>query len=374
MLRPMLRIFHKRHPPVGASPGTLMVDGSRALPRVRMFRYDEVSCDDEQNITDVERLRVALEPGRSTWIDVQGLGDEPMLRRIGEMFSIHPLALEDLVNAPQRPKAEAYADQMLLITRMARIESDGELDVEQVGVIIGASYVLTFQEHHGDVFDPVRQRLRNGKGPIRTAGPGYLAYALIDTIIDGYYPIIERISERLERLETRVIQNPTPRTLETLNKVKVLLVVIRRGLWPQRDAITQLIKEPSPLITEQVRIYLRDTYDHCAQLVDVIDSQRELINSMMNTYLSVTGNRTNEVMKVLTITSSIFIPLTFVAGVYGMNFEHMPELHARWSYPLVMIFMAVVAGALLAYFRRKGWLGRQPDDDDDDDIGGDLGH
>jgi magnesium transporter len=294
--------------------------------------------------------------------------------RIGEIFSIHPLALEDLVNAPQRPKAEAYQDQMLLIARMARFESDGQLNIEQVGLIIGPSYVLTFQEYHGDVFDPVRQRLRDGKGPIRTAGPGYLAYALVDTIIDGYYPIIERISERLERLETRVIQNPTPRTLETLNKIKVLLVVIRRGLWPQRDAITQLIKEPSPLITDQVRIYLRDTYDHCAQLVDVIDSQRELINSMMNTYLSVTGNRTNEVMKVLTITSSIFIPLTFVVGVYGMNFEHMPELHARWSYPVVMFVMAVIAGALLLYFRRKGWLGRPTDDDDDDDLSSDIGH
>jgi len=366
----MLRIFHKRHPPVGARPGTLMVDENRIPPRVAMIR---VSADlvEESQVTDVEQLVGVADDRRTTWIDVQGLGDEPMLRRIGELFAIHPLALEDLVNAPQRPKAEAYADQLLLITRMARFEPGSGLDVEQVGVLIGPTWVLTFQEHHGDVLDPVRKRLREGKGPIRTAGPSYLAYALVDTIIDGYYPVIERISERLERLETRVIEQPTPRTLETLNRLKMLLVLLRRGLWPQRDALTQLIKEPSELVTDQVRIYLRDTYDHCAQLVDVIDSQRELVNGLMNTYLSVIGNRTNEVMKVLTIMASIFIPLTFVAGVYGMNFEHMPELHGRWSYPVVLALMALIAGILLVYFRRNGWLGGHGhvDDEDDDDLG-----
>jgi magnesium transporter len=362
----MLPIFRKRHPPVGARPGTLMVPETPQAPRIRLIRVEPERIE-ESEVTDVASLGGLRTATGLAWVDVEGLGDEAMLRQLGDLFAIHPLALEDLVNAPQRPKAEAYQDQILLITRVARFGGDGEIHIEQVGLVVGPGYVLSFQEDCADILDPIRQRLRDGKGPIRSAGPSYLAYAILDTIIDNYYPVIERISEQLERLEIRIIHRPTPRTLETLNRIKTRTVLLRRGLWPQREALTQLIKEPNQLVTDQVRIYMRDTFDHCAQMVDVVDSQRELVNGLMNTYLSVIGNRTNEVMKVLTIMTSIFIPLTLVVGIYGMNFDYMPELHSRWSYPVVLLIMVAVAGGMLIYFRRNGWLGGQDQEPDEDD-------
>jgi len=314
--------FHKRHPPVGARPGTLATGG--LPPRIHLIRYGP-SALDEASVTDPSRLSPPPpeQPG-VTWIDVQGLGDEA-LRSLGDRFGMHALALEDVVNAPQRPKIEDYPEQLLIVTRMARLTAAGELDAEQVSLVIGPGYVLSFQERYGDVLDPVRVRLREGIGPIRSAGSDYLAYALLDTIVDGDYPVIEELSEGLARLEERVLVRPGPRSLERLNRVKSLLVTMRRGIWPQREALNRLLRDGSPLIGPDVRIYLRDTYDHAAQVVDVVDSHRELVVSILNTYLSALGNRTNEVMKVLTIMASIFIPLTFMAGVYGMTFEAMPS-------------------------------------------------
>ena len=214
---------------------------------------------------------------------------------------------------------------------MARLTDEMELDIEQVAMFVGETYVLSFGERPGDVLDPVRNRIKDGKGAIRGGGPGYLAYAILDTIIDAYYPVIERLSTKLEKLEDRVLVAPTPRLLDQLNRIKTDLVLLRRGVWPQLETLNRLLREPSPHLGEEVQVYLRDPADHCAQLVDVIDSHRELVNGLLNTYLSVVSNRTNEVMKVLTIMSSIFIPLTFVAGIYGMNFDFMPELRETWA-------------------------------------------
>jgi len=307
------------------------------------------------------------EQGGVVWIDVQGLGDEPLLRQLGERFGLHLLALEDLVNAPQRPKIEEYREQVLIITRMARFAGRAELNDEQVGLVLGPGYVLSFQERYGDVLEPVRVRIREGLGPIRSAGADYLAYALLDTIIDGYYPVVEHLGEVLARLEDQILARPGARTLTRLNRVKGVLVALRRGIWPQREALNRLLRDGSRFISPEVRVYLRDTHDHAAQLVDVVDSHREMVAGLLNTYLSALSNRTNEVMKLLTIMASIFIPLTFMAGVYGMNFEAMPELHSPWGYPALMAVMVLTAVGMLFYFRRRGWLGEPPDDDDSDD-------
>jgi magnesium transporter len=317
-------------------------------------------------VTDPAAVRAGVGPGTVTWLDVQGLGDETLLRRIGEAFDIHPLALEDLVNAPQRPKAEDYASHLLLITRMARLVEDDAVEVEQVGLVVGDRFVLSFQERPGDVLNPVRRRLREGVGPMRSSGPDYLAYALVDTIVDAYYPLIEVLSERLERIEGRVASATSPRVLERLNRIKVDLLLIRRAIWPQQETLNRLLREPSRFITDDVRVYLRDTHDHCAQLSDVVDSHRELVTTLMSTHLALIGNRTNEVMRVLTVMASIFIPLTFLAGLYGMNFPNMPEFTRPWAYPVLLAVMGVMVVVMLTYFRRRGWLGGGDDDRDDD--------
>jgi magnesium transporter len=298
------------------------------------------------------------------WVEVQGYGDEELLRRIGAAFAMHPLALEDVVNAPQRPKAEAYDEHLLLIARMARVGEGLELEIQQLAILVGADYVVSFQERYGDELEPIRRRLREGIGPMRSAGAGYLGYALFDAVVDAYYPVLEVLSDKLEHLEERVLAHPTPRTLDRLNRIKADLILLRRGAWPQLETVNRLLRDESRFLGQDARVYLRDTADHCAQIVDVIDSHRERVNGLMNTYLSVVSNRTNEVMKVLTIMASIFIPLTFLAGIYGMNFEFMPELHRPWAYPLLLLVMAGTAGGMLLFFRRRGWLGGGDDDDD----------
>jgi magnesium transporter len=359
-------IFIKRQPPVGSRPGTLVIHEDSPFPRIRIMQYSADSVQ-ERSVAVPQEISGLLDSRVVTWVDVQGLGDEPTLRAIGDVFRIHPLALEDVVNVPQRPKVVEYEGYAVLITRMARIGEDRRLDIEQLGLIVGDSWVLSFQEWYGDVLDPVRERIRAGKGPIRGSGADYLAYVLLDTIIDAHYPVLENLSHRIERLGDAVMSRPTPRVLEALYRVKSDLLLLRRGIWPQREALNRLARDPGEVFSADVRVYLRDTYDHAAQLVDVIESHREILNGALNMYLSVVANRTNEVMKVLTIMASIFIPLTFMAGIYGMNFENMPELQTWWAYPMLLAAMIATAVGMLMYFRRKGWIGSVADDVSDEE-------
>lgn len=349
-------LFIKRQPPVGSRPGTLVIHKESPPPKVRIMQYRGATLE-EFDLEDPSGIAALLKDDAVTWVDVQGLGDEATLREIGRIFDIHALALEDVVNVPQRPKAVSYEKYTLLITRMAQIEVDWKLDVEQVGLVVGSSWVVSFQERCGDVLDPVRVRIRAGKGPIRGSGSDYLAYALLDTIVDAYYPVVEALSNRIEQLGDAIMVNPAPEVLQALYRVKSDLLLLRRGIWPQREALNKLIRDPDRCFSEDVRIYLRDVYDHSAQLVDVVESHREIISGALNLYLSVVANRTNEVMKVLTIMASIFIPLTFMAGVYGMNFENMPELHEEWAYPVLLGLMVLTAGGMLFYFWKKRWIG-----------------
>lgn len=305
-------------------------------------------------VTEVAKY---LSDTQVTWIDVHGLKDEAALRKLAEIFSIHPLALEDVVHTPQRPKTETYDNHQFIITRMAYMEHVHDADLEQLSIFVGKNYVLTFQNYTTGTLEPVRTRIRSGKGPIRRTGADYVAYAILDTVLDKYYPVLEDFGEELEEIEEATIRRPDHKTLQRIYHIKREMLDVRRSVWPQRDMLSGLVRDETPFISEPVRVYLRDCYDHVIQLMDVVDTYREIASNLMDIYLSTLSNKTNEVMKVLTIMASIFIPLTFIVGIYGMNFDFMPELEWKWGYPAVWLVMIAVSLGMIRYFRRKGWLG-----------------
>jgi magnesium transporter len=347
----------------GSLPGTLVIDRDAIAPVLFLIDYNDHDATRIQ-LDKPEDATPHLDTASVSWVDVQGLGDEGILRRLGQVFDLHPLVLEDVVNVPQRPKVEEYDEQLLMISRMIMLNPEGEGFIsEQVSFILGQHYLLTVQEEPAhDSFNPVRERIRSNKGCIRREKADYLMYTLLDAIIDGFFPVLESYGELIEDLEDEVVANPTRQTLEKIHRLKRELLMLRRAIWPQRDAINSLIRDGSDLISEGVRIYLRDCYDHAVQVLDMVETYRELASSLMDVYLSSVSNRMNEVMKLLTVISTIFIPLTFVAGVYGMNFDtekspwNMPELSWYYGYPLCWAVMVAIALSLVYYFYRKGWF------------------
>jgi magnesium transporter len=340
----------------GSMPGTLSIEAGAAPSTVILIDYNESKATRASNLSP-EACATYLDRESVSWVDVQGLGSEDLLLKLGSVFSLHPLVLEDLVNVPQRPKVEDYGDQLVIIARMVipKSSKDGFWS-EQVSFVVGKYYLLTVQEEPlRDCFSPVRDRIRTNKGRVRTLGSDYLAYALLDAIIDGFFPVLEDYGERIEALEDEVILNPTHHTLEKIYQLKRELLALRRAIWPQRSAINTLLKG-SDLISADVQIYLRDCYDHIIQVLDMVETYRELATGLMDVYLSSVGNKMNEIMKVLTVISTIFIPLTFIAGVYGMNFQYMPELTWRWGYFACWGIMLAIATALFSFFWRRGWF------------------
>ena len=350
-------MFKKRHPSVGARPGTLVVSETAPRPQIRVMKYGPDSVH-EFDVEEASELAGLVDEDSVTWIDVQGLGDEATLLTIAQQLDIHPLAMEDIVNTPQRPSVAAHDKRLLIICRMANCLSASRLEMEQCSIVLSQGLVITFQETYGDIFDPVRRRIRTDGSRLRRFGADYLAYALLDTIVDAYYPILERLGDRLEYLENEAIDRPVPELLRQLIRLKNRLVDFRRIVWAQREMVRALSYEDTPLIGGKVREFVRDVYDHCVQTAEVVESYREMTTGLMNTYLSSVGQRTNEVMKVLTIMSSVFIPLTFLAGIYGMNFEHMPELSWRGSYPALLLTMLITGAGMMWFFFKLGWLGR----------------
>ncbi|MDX2096806.1 MAG: magnesium/cobalt transporter CorA, partial [Leptolyngbyaceae cyanobacterium bins.59] len=347
----------------GALPGTLIIEENAPPPIIVLIDYCETKATRVQ-IEQPEECAPYLDSESVSWVDVKGLGSEDVLQRLGEVFDLHPLVLEDVVNVPQRPKVEEYHEQLLLITRMVT-PTGGEKGFlsEQVSLVLGRHYLLTVQEEpEYDCFGPVRERIRTGKGLIRKHGADYLAYTLIDSIIDGFFPVLEEYGEQLENLEEEVVSKPTRKTLEKIHTMKRELLSLRRAIWPQRDAINSLIRDGNDLVSSDVRVYLRDCYDHAVQVLDMVETYRELASSLMDIYLSSVSNRMNEIMKLLTVISSIFIPLTFIAGVYGMNFNtetspyNMPELNWYLGYPLCWAIMLGIAGGLIFFFWKRGWF------------------
>lgn len=352
--------FRKRRPPPGSAPGAFAVPEHAQKPRIHVIDYTPERIT-EADVTSAEALRVYRDSPSVTWIDIQGLGDEPLLRAIGELFDIHPLAMADVFNVPQRPKAETYERHALVISQIAEPCAPGTVQLEQFTIVVGATYIMTFQERYGDPFDPVRERIRQG-ALARRMGADYLAYALIDAVVDGYYPLLESIGDFLESIEEEVVSKPRHDAVLRIQTVRRHLLGLRRAVWPLREAVNILLRD-SPFVGEAVRVYLRDCYDHVVQIMDVLETYRETAGGLMEVHLSSVSNRTNEVMKVLTVISSIFIPLTFIVGVYGMNFDYMPELRNPLGYPLVWLVMLGVGFGMLYYFWRVGWIGSPSADD-----------
>jgi len=361
------RHWDYHYDPIGMAPGTLVIDDDASPTELMLIDYSDRRAI-RKRLPTPEAAANYLDSESVSWIDLQGLGNEDVLNRLGEVFHLHPLVLEDVVNVPQRPKIEYYDDQLLIIARMvmAKVDDDDETNrftSEQLSFVLGKNYLLTVQEElQRDCLDPVRNRIRTGQGLIRTEGADYLAYALLDAVIDAYFPVLEDYGEYIESLEDEVIFNPSRQTVQKIYRVRRELMSLRRSIWPQRSALSQLVRDGNTLIRPEVRVYLQDCYDHVVQVLDIVETYRELTANLMDVYLSSVSNRMNEVMKTLTVISSIFIPLTFIVGVYGMNFNtavspwNMPELNAYWGYPFCWGVMVTIALGLSFYFWKKGWF------------------
>lgn len=348
-----------RRTPAGAPPGVLSPDPDAAPLSVSWMSYDAGALEESGGPDDVGAA-LAMHGRRAvTWIDVAGLADQKAIGEIGQAFGLHPLAIEDVVNLHQRAKADAFDDHAYIVLQML---TPGERDrTEQVSVFVGADYVLSFQERPGDCLEPVRDRIRRTRGRIRSNGAGYLAYALIDAIVDGYFPELERLGEELEDLEDAVVADPKPDHVEKLHRIKRSLLMLRRAVWPMRDMLNALIRDETPGFGQDVRLYLRDVYDHIVQMIDIIETYREIATGLLDIYLSSQSARMNEIMKVLTIFATIFMPLSFLAGLWGMNFDraspwNMPELGMRFGYAGALLLMFGVAAGLVVFFYRRGWL------------------
>ncbi len=341
---------------IGARPGTLDIDADAPEPIIRVTQYnaDNVEIFD---IEDVSTLPGLIKREEVTWVDIQGFGNEKKLRGVAAAFDLHPIALENAVNSRQRPKAEIYDTYQLVITRAPSVDDNGELTVPQVCFIQGEGFLITFQERHLGFFDSVRARIARGGGMLREFGTDYLAYALIDAMIDRYYPVAQRLGDSIEDLEDWVVDNPHPVVLTRIHTIRRQLVLLRRIGYPQREAMHVLLRPQSTFFTEPVKVFARDTYDHANQIVESIDAYREMASDLAESYLSNVSHRSNEIMKVLTLMASIFIPLTFVAGIYGMNFEYIPELKFRNGYFVAWGVMTTLAVGMVFYFRRRGWIG-----------------
>lgn len=343
------------HGTPGKPPGTLQPPKGAVVPKaIRAIHYGPDFHEVRNVATADEAAR--LRDGRGVlWLNVDGLGNVALIARLGELFGLHPLALEDALSVHQRPKLDDYGDHLYLVVRM--LHYGAALRTEQVSIFLGNDFVITLQEVPGDCLGPVRDRLENAAGRLRNAGADYLMYAILDAVTDHYFPVLELLGEQVERLEDEVVKSPSSRTLARVHALKRELLDIRRSAWPLREAANALLRSENQLVAQPTRVFLRDCYDHAIRILDVTESNRELVGDLTDIYLSSVSNRMNQVMKVLTIIATIFMPLTFLAGVYGMNFEHMPELRWPWGYPLVWAIMILIVLFMVWLFRRKGWLG-----------------
>ncbi len=345
---------------MGLPPGTAVFVGEKKADSVKItvYNYDQEHTERRvvQSIEDC--LQLKDEPSIS-WINVDGLHDVALLERLGHYYGLHPLTIEDIVNTEQRPKVDFFDNYIFIILKMYMFDINTyEISIEQVSIVLGENFVITFQEREedGDVFDAIRTRLQTNKGRIKKGGADYLAYSLVDAIVDGYFKILDRIGEEIEELEEKLFTSPDFLMLEDLHDLRQELIVFRKSVWPLRNIINELDRQETELIKESTSIYLRDLYDHVVQVVESVETFREMLSGCLEVYLSSLSNKTNEIMKFLTIIGTIFIPLTFIAGVYGMNFEYMPELTWRWGYALIWGIMIAIGGALLVYFRKKKWI------------------
>ncbi|MSR59235.1 MAG: magnesium/cobalt transporter CorA [Planctomycetaceae bacterium] len=350
----------KRRASPGAPPGILTVDPDAPRPVIKLMAYGPDRFV-EHAIKHPDEIKEFLGQWPVCWVDIDGLGDALILERIAALFGLHPLAMEDVVNTHQRAKVDQFGDRTYVVTHMVSLNE--HFESEQVSLFLGPNFVVTFQERPGDCLEPVRERIRKHVQRVRESGPGYLAYMVLDAVIDHYFPVLEAYGERLETLEDRIIALPDRAVVAEIHEVKRELLYLRRAIWPQREALNTLVRDEIPHIGHETRLYLRDVYDHAVRIIDLVETYREVCSDLMDLYLSSISNRMNEVMKVLTVISTIFIPLTFIVGLYGMNFNpasspwNMPELNWYWGYPVCLVVMVIITIGQFIFFRRKGWIG-----------------
>ncbi len=361
-------MFKIRYSIPGASPNVLRASKHvpSGPPKLRFTRYDQNAIE-TKTITSVAELPEVTPEGPVLWVELDGISDLQLLQNLGERFGLHPLALEDVLNVGQRPKVEPYSDHLFIVAQMILQDEDGAISWEQVSMFLGPGFLITIEEDPStDTFAPVHERLDGGRGLIRKQRADYLCYALLDTVVDHSFPILESLGDSLESLEEVVLKTPENQQMHQLHECKRLLAMLRRYVWPEREVLNSLLHDESGLIRRDTKVYLRDCYDHTIQIMDLIESYRDVSSSLMEIYLSSVGMRTNEIMRVLTVISSIFIPLTFLAGVWGMNFQaekdgrvmpwNMPELHHPLGYPMCLVLMAAIAFFQILYFKRKKWM------------------
>jgi len=351
-----MKLVQKRSRKTGLPPGTLVHIGEKKTDKVTItaFNYAGDRCDVRRDVLPDELAPPTDES--ITWVDVGGVHKVDILETFGKQFQLHPLLLEDIANTDQRPKLDDYETCLFLVMKMLSVTDRQDIVVEQVSFVLGRNFVISFQENGTDAFTPVRDRLRGGKGRLRQSGADSLLYALVDAIVDQYFEVLEVLGEKIEVLQDLVISDPKPETLHRIHTLKRQLLFLRRAVWPLREAANNLSRSDSPFLQESTKVFFRDVYDHVIQIVDTIETLREMVSAGLDIYLSSISYRLNAVMKVLTIITTIFMPLTFIVGIYGMNFEHMPELKWEWGYPLVLGIMAAIAIAMLGFFKGKKWI------------------
>ncbi len=354
----MPKLIKKRSKKAGLPPGSLVHIGEKKAEtlKITVMDYDEAHFE-EKEIKTIDECFIFKDKLTVTWINIDGLHQVEILEKLGECYGLHPLVLEDILNTDQRPKMEDYGEYLYIVLKdLDYDDKSSQIEPEQISLILGPNFVFSFQEMAGDTFGTIRERIRNSKGRIRKMGADYLAYSLLDSIVDNYFIILEKLGERIEFLEEKLVTQPTPETLQMIHHLRREMIFLRKAVWPLREVVNGLERGESSLIKESTRIYLRDVYDHTIQTIDTIETYRDMVSGMLDIYLSSVSNRLNSVMKVLTIIATIFMPLTFLAGVYGMNFKFMPELEWRWGYPFIWLIMVGIGVFMFFYFKKKRWL------------------
>jgi magnesium transporter len=342
----------------GLAPGTLMYLGEKreAKVKIKVMDYGPDYLE-EKELSSVDECLSYQRTDTVSWINITGIHDMETIRALGEEFKLHPLLLEDVVNTEQRPKIDDFEDYLFIVMKMiysARYEHS--VAHEQISLILMPKMVLTLQEFEEDFFEPLRERIRRGKGRIRSGGTDYLTYALIDITVDNYFHLLEETGEQIEILQEKILSEPTPLILAEVQDLKREMIYLRKSVWPLREIVNSLIREEFRLVRKDVNLYFRDVYDHTIQIIDNIETYRDMLSSMMDIYLSSVSNKMNEIMKVLTTIATIFIPMTFLAGLYGMNFKYMPELEIKWAYPAFWVVIIIIFIMMVVWFKRKKWL------------------
>jgi magnesium transporter len=354
----MPRLFQRVPKKAALPPGTIEYTGEIKTEKVRITVFDfEDSYLEERELRSIEECLPYRDTPRVSWINIDGLHDTAGLEKLGAHFGLHPLVLEDVVHTHQRPKVEDHQDYLYIVLKMLEYPAGGsEVTAEQISIVLGRNFVLSFQEREGDVWDPVRDRIRKGAGRLRKSGPDYLAYTLVDAVVDGYFAVLEKIGDQVEIVAEEVSEDPSPETLRRIHAFKREIIFLRKIIWPTREVAGILERADTSLIKKPTVVYLRDVYDHSVQLIDAMESYRDLISGAQDVYLSSVSNRMNGVMKILTVFAAIFAPLTLLAGIYGMNFRYMPELGWKLGYALFWVIALTLTLTMMAVFRKKGWF------------------